>query len=202
VSRLPILIAFEQLLLQGYVVGRVGAGTFVSASIGDRRDVSSLDARSSGTERRNPEHDRTAFERLMVGAPGGALRVHPHKHYANYPPKTVRGLARIRRIFDFVPAIGLTASLGVAAGRLRSLEVTGEPAKRRSIASSRVSHRIGNDGPPVPRTAAGHSGMCRIAGELRQGADIAQIGRHADGTPIQWGSPGSLLIRSAGSARL
>jgi GntR family transcriptional regulator / MocR family aminotransferase len=48
VSRLPILIAFEQLLLEGYVVGRVGAGTFVSASIGDRRDVSSLDARSSG----------------------------------------------------------------------------------------------------------------------------------------------------------
>jgi GntR family transcriptional regulator / MocR family aminotransferase len=51
VSRLPILIAFEQLLLEGYLVGRVGAGTYVSPSIGDLPDVSG-DARSSGTERR------------------------------------------------------------------------------------------------------------------------------------------------------
>ncbi len=35
VSRLPVLNAFEQLLHEGYIVGRVGAGTYVTASIQD-----------------------------------------------------------------------------------------------------------------------------------------------------------------------
>jgi len=28
----------------------------------------------------------------------GALRVHPHKHDANYPPQKDRGFARVRRV--------------------------------------------------------------------------------------------------------
>jgi GntR family transcriptional regulator/MocR family aminotransferase len=36
VSRMPVLTAFEQLLHEGYVVGRVGAGTYVSAAISER----------------------------------------------------------------------------------------------------------------------------------------------------------------------
>ena len=35
VSRLPVLTAYEQLLHEGYLEGRVGSGTFVSASLPD-----------------------------------------------------------------------------------------------------------------------------------------------------------------------
>jgi GntR family transcriptional regulator/MocR family aminotransferase len=35
VSRLPVLTAYEQLLHEGYLVGRVGSGTFVSAALPD-----------------------------------------------------------------------------------------------------------------------------------------------------------------------
>jgi len=35
VSRLPVLSAYEQLLHEGYLVGRTGSGTFVSKSIPD-----------------------------------------------------------------------------------------------------------------------------------------------------------------------
>src|SRR6478672_7739522 len=35
VSRLPVLSAYEQLLHEGYLVGRTGSGTFVSTSIPD-----------------------------------------------------------------------------------------------------------------------------------------------------------------------
>src|SRR5258708_21735659 len=35
VSRLPVLMAYEQLLHEGYLDGRVGSGTFVSATLPD-----------------------------------------------------------------------------------------------------------------------------------------------------------------------
>src|SRR5258708_38580620 len=35
VSRLPVLTAYEQLLHEGYLDGRVGSGTFVSATLPD-----------------------------------------------------------------------------------------------------------------------------------------------------------------------
>src|SRR6187200_734593 len=35
VSRLPVLTAYEQLLHEGYLVGRTGSGTFVSESVPD-----------------------------------------------------------------------------------------------------------------------------------------------------------------------
>src|SRR5436309_1137914 len=41
ISRLPILNAYEQLLHEGYLIGRVGSGTFVSTrSLGDTRRAS------------------------------------------------------------------------------------------------------------------------------------------------------------------
>src|SRR6476660_271649 len=35
VSRLPVLSAYEQLLHEGYLVGRIGSGTFVSEAVPD-----------------------------------------------------------------------------------------------------------------------------------------------------------------------
>jgi GntR family transcriptional regulator/MocR family aminotransferase len=66
ISRLPVLTAFEQLLHEGYIVGRVGAGTYVRASILDRTAQSASDRR--GAHRRggpkrapadHPSHART-----------------------------------------------------------------------------------------------------------------------------------------------
>src|ERR1700688_1042093 len=37
ISRMPVLIAFEQLLAEGYFESRVGAGTFVAASLPGER---------------------------------------------------------------------------------------------------------------------------------------------------------------------
>ena len=53
VSRLPVLTAYDQLLHEGYLVGRVGAGTYVALSIADRHDraATQTPARSSGEVR-------------------------------------------------------------------------------------------------------------------------------------------------------
>src|SRR6478672_9743271 len=52
VSRLPVLSAYEQLLHEGYLVGRTGSGTFVSQSIPDQL------LRSPAVARPTPERPR------------------------------------------------------------------------------------------------------------------------------------------------
>src|SRR5262245_32728233 len=39
ISRLPVISAFEQLLHEGYVQGKIGSGTFVSESIPDELSI-------------------------------------------------------------------------------------------------------------------------------------------------------------------
>ncbi len=46
ISRLPVLNAFEQLLHEGYIEGRVGSGTYVASSILDKVDGAVSDRRS------------------------------------------------------------------------------------------------------------------------------------------------------------
>src|SRR5262245_5421396 len=55
VSRLPVLSAYEQLLHEGYLVGRTGSGTFVSDAVPDdllRPISASAPAARSGTAAR------------------------------------------------------------------------------------------------------------------------------------------------------
>src|SRR5262245_11768132 len=48
----------------------------------------------------------------------GALRAYPHKHYANYPPKTVGGPVQFAPVWSGTPISG---SLAVSQGRERPL---------------------------------------------------------------------------------
>jgi GntR family transcriptional regulator/MocR family aminotransferase len=67
VSRLPVLTAYEQLLHEGYLVGKTGAGTFVSDAVPDDLlhpaptiDRARSARRSSGGVRRHVARDRAA----------------------------------------------------------------------------------------------------------------------------------------------
>ena len=57
-SRLPALNAFEQLLHEGYIEGKRGAGTFVAAAIPD--DLTRAAARASTGRRARPRRRRRA----------------------------------------------------------------------------------------------------------------------------------------------
>jgi len=65
VSRLPVVNAFEQLLHEGYIVGKVGSGTFVNESIPDELAQVAAAARAP----------RTATREQQRARPIGALRV-------------------------------------------------------------------------------------------------------------------------------
>jgi GntR family transcriptional regulator / MocR family aminotransferase len=59
ISRLPVLTAYEQLLHEGYLVGRVGAGTFVAPSVPIRQERSAVrpiaDPRPGSPSDRRPD---------------------------------------------------------------------------------------------------------------------------------------------------
>lgn len=92
ISRLPVVNAFEQLLHEGYLVGKVGSGTFVSESIPDElakpvvHPVAQADARTSQQE------GRAAFRKLpnafRVSLP--ALDEFPHALWARLVSKHAR----------------------------------------------------------------------------------------------------------------
>ena len=65
VSRLPVLSAYEQLLHEGYLVGRIGSGTFVSRDLPD--DV--LRASSTGRLTPTPKRPATARARAVLNQP-------------------------------------------------------------------------------------------------------------------------------------
>jgi GntR family transcriptional regulator/MocR family aminotransferase len=82
VSRFPVLHAYDQLLAEGYLVGRVGSGTFVSNSLPDQlmsvsRHVSSSAHASSGPR---PLARRAFIPPLFTASPArrgwGAFGVH------------------------------------------------------------------------------------------------------------------------------
>ncbi|MEP7000806.1 MAG: PLP-dependent aminotransferase family protein [bacterium] len=87
VSRLPVLTAYDQLLHEGYLDGRVGSGTFVSAAMPDdvMRSIP-LSSRSSATpaKRGSPAKGRTRGEGglkpFRVSLP--ALSAFPHTTWA------------------------------------------------------------------------------------------------------------------------
>ena len=101
VSRLPVLSAYEQLLHEGYLVGRTGSGTFVSESIPD--DL--LRTPAVGRPARTPRQETARRERAVpnhpsltswhvpvvpfqVGLP--ALDLFPHAAWAKLVARHVR----------------------------------------------------------------------------------------------------------------
>jgi GntR family transcriptional regulator/MocR family aminotransferase len=101
VSRLPVLSAYEQLLHEGYLVGRTGSGTFVSKNIPDLL----LRPPAVGRPTPMPRHDTSRRERpvpnhpsltswhvpvipFQVGLP--ALDLFPHSAWAKLVGRQVR----------------------------------------------------------------------------------------------------------------
>jgi GntR family transcriptional regulator / MocR family aminotransferase len=99
ISRLPVLTAYEQLLHEGYLVGRVGAGTYVAPSVPDRHDrgpnKSTADARRSPDERRPDtaiwsSHASQALAPFRVGLP--ALDQFPRRLWSRLVARHARQL--------------------------------------------------------------------------------------------------------------
>ena len=97
ISRLPVLNAFEQLLHEGYVVGRVGSGTFVASSLlekGARAAGSRL--KTTGIRRAQPDGQdgttrATDLGPFRVSMP--ALDQFPHKTWGRLVARHARNMS-------------------------------------------------------------------------------------------------------------
>ncbi len=104
VSRFPVLAAYEQLLHEGYLAGRIGAGTFVSATLPDHAlqpvRVAKVAGRSRGPahaprivrqaqERERPSRDG-GLRPFRVSLPG--LDQFPHAAWARLVARHARAL--------------------------------------------------------------------------------------------------------------
>jgi GntR family transcriptional regulator/MocR family aminotransferase len=123
VSRLPVLTAYEQLLHEGYLVGRVGAGTFVSEALPDDalRSIplasasadtvsDAVGARSTGRTARATPTDRAEPVRTSLRSrhEGGirpfrislpALDAFPHATWARLVARHARALTPARMAY-------------------------------------------------------------------------------------------------------
>ncbi len=101
VSRLPVLSAYEQLLHEGYLVGRTGSGTFVSENIPDHLLRSPAAARAVPVSRPSPNLPERAVPNqpsptswslrvipFQIGLP--ALDLFPHTAWAKLVARHVR----------------------------------------------------------------------------------------------------------------
>ena len=97
ISRLPVLTAYDQLLHEGYLVGRVGAGTFVAPSVPSRQERASTvpDLRSRPLQARQAQSsirtDRAqSLGPFRVGLP--ALDRFPQKAWSRLVSRHARQL--------------------------------------------------------------------------------------------------------------
>ena len=97
ISRLPVLTAYDQLLHEGYLVGRVGAGTFVAPSVPSRQERASTvpDLRSRPSQARQAQSstrtDRAqSLGPFRVGLP--ALDQFPQKAWSRLVSRHARQL--------------------------------------------------------------------------------------------------------------
>jgi GntR family transcriptional regulator/MocR family aminotransferase len=67
ISRLPVISAFEQLLHEGYVEGKVGSGTFVSESIPDELSIPEHSAVSENTGKWTDEGSNLSEAETILG---------------------------------------------------------------------------------------------------------------------------------------
>jgi GntR family transcriptional regulator/MocR family aminotransferase len=95
ISRLPVVNAFDQLLHEGYLVGRVGSGTFVSAQIPDELAKPA----SSGLAMNFPPEQKRESKRLFRKQPEAfrvslpALDEFPHTLWARLVSKHARNVS-------------------------------------------------------------------------------------------------------------
>jgi GntR family transcriptional regulator/MocR family aminotransferase len=99
VSRFPVLAAYEQLLHEGYLEGRVGSGTFVSASLPDDAlrssphspGAASAPALRPATRSAPPRRDEGGLRPFRVSLP--ALDAFPHAHWSRFVARHAHALS-------------------------------------------------------------------------------------------------------------
>lgn len=105
VSRLPVLAAYEQLLHEGYLDGRIGSGTFVSAALPDDLLRSSVPpafaGRPSGARRAPrplpPARDEGGLGPFRMSLP--ALDQFPHAAWARLVARHAHGLTHAQMAY-------------------------------------------------------------------------------------------------------
>jgi GntR family transcriptional regulator/MocR family aminotransferase len=143
VSRQPVLAAYEQLLHEGYLEGRSGAGTYVCRALPDDllASVSRMPS-PRGERRRRPKHFATDVGRLMpfrIGIP--ALEHFPHALWARLVARHARHSTPADMVYGD-PA-GLPALRAAVAAHLRAARgVDCEPDQVLVVSGSQAALRL------------------------------------------------------------
>jgi GntR family transcriptional regulator/MocR family aminotransferase len=169
ISRLPVLTAYEQLLHEGYVEGRSGSGTFVSAAPPDSmlraRPVKEAPTTAPSGKRR-PSHRRVPLGRDEGGIRPfrltlPALDQFPHELWSRLVARHARRLAPIHMAYGDPAGVGalraaiadhLRTSRAVRCEPEQILIVSGSQAALRVCAASLFRHgdRVAIEEPGYP----------------------------------------------------
>ena len=190
VSRLPVLTAYDQLLHEGYLAGRIGSGTFVSAELPDDLLRSPVSAAAPRVPRRLPRaRDEGGLSPFRTSLP--ALDRFPHgvwgrlvaRHAHALKPSQMAygdpaGLASLRAAV----AEHLRAARGVRCEAEQVLIVSGSQAALRLAAGVLLARgdRVALEEPGYPgaRAALGASGAELVAVPVdEEGLSVASLQR-------------------------
>lgn len=155
ISRLPVLSAYEQLIHEGYIEGRSGSGTYVSAAPPDRM----LRAQQSTPRSRSDSNGARASARKKIGRPrrvppgrdeGGirpfrmslpALDQFPHELWSRLVARHARRLAPIHMAYGDPAGVG--ALRAAIADHLRAARaVRCEPEQVLILSGSQAALRV------------------------------------------------------------
>ncbi len=110
VSRLPVLTAYEQLLHEGYLEGRVGAGTFVASALPDDLLRSGHSPSPAGAARRKPvpvlprARDEGGLGPFRTSLP--ALDQFPHAAWSRLVARHAHGLSHAQMAYGDPAGVG------------------------------------------------------------------------------------------------
>ncbi|MEP6730096.1 MAG: PLP-dependent aminotransferase family protein [bacterium] len=197
VSRLPVLTAYEQLLHEGYLHGRIGSGTFVSVVLPDdamrASPLSRSRARNVAPKRIRPKHPRPRDEGglrpFRVSLP--ALDEFPHVLWSRLVARHAHSLSPAHMAYGDPAGLGVLRSAiaehvrtarAVACEAEQVLVVSGSQAALRLCATVLLTRgdRVALEDPGYPgaRAALGTSGaeLAPIAVD-DEGIDVAALRR-------------------------
>ncbi len=191
VSRLPVLTAYEQLLHEGYLEGRVGSGTYVSAAMPEdamhavpRTRAEALAAKRRATRTALPVRDEGGLRPFRMSLP--ALDHFPHVLWARLVARHARAMTPTQMAYGN-PA-GLDALRTAVAAHLRtSRAVRCEPDQVLIVSGSQAALRICATvllapGDRIAIEEPGYEGAQWAL--VTSGAQLAPVGVDAEGIEV------------------
>lgn len=199
-SRATVVTAFEQLKSEGYVEGKVGAGTYVSEVLPD--DLLQVGGTSAAKAAGPRRVDWSAYARRLPMAPGGkpritrafranqaALDVFPTTLWAQVVGRRLRrasaqllsgGEALGYRPLRQAVAAYLNTSRGVKCSTEQVLIISGVQE-----ALERAAHLLLDPGDAVWTEDPGYPGAATVFRAV--GAQVRPVPVHAEGLDLEWG---------------